>query len=149
MRWICDVSTWGLYTASSGEMRSGRIATDSFAPLSRNTCKSHFNQDFYLAKSCREDTSSDAHFQTRSRLSPLSLAHSLSLSRTGWFWLRFAHFPALRPVLPGGPEALLHGGCWDRRRHLLEGKLSNDDLKFFLFRCQLLFKSQFVVQSVE
>lgn len=47
-----------------------------------------------------------------------------SLAHAGWLWLRFAHFPALRPLLPGGPEALLHGGCRHGRRHLPEGKLS-------------------------
>lgn len=61
--------------------------------------------------------------------------HSLtdSLIHTGWFWLRFAHFSALRPVLPGGPEALLHGGRWDGRCHLPEGQLRDNDPVTFKF----------------
>lgn len=46
------------------------------------------------------------------------------LPHAGWFWLRFAHFSALCPILPGGPETLLHGGRGDRRRHLSEGSVS-------------------------
>lgn len=42
---------------------------------------------------------------------------------TGWFWLRFAHFQALCPILPGGSETLLHGGRWHRCCHLFEGKV--------------------------
>lgn len=39
----------------------------------------------------------------------------------GWLWLRLAHLPPLRQVLPGGPAALLHGGLRHRRRHLPKG----------------------------
>lgn len=39
----------------------------------------------------------------------------------GWLWLRLAHLPPLRQVLPGGPTALLHGGFRHRRRHLPKG----------------------------
>lgn len=39
----------------------------------------------------------------------------------GRLWLRLAHLPPLRQVLPGRPAALLHGGLRHRRRHLPEG----------------------------
>lgn len=60
---------------------------------------------------------------TRTLVGTRSTAGALTqpLCPPGRFWLRAAHLPPLRPVLPGGPAALLHGGLWHRRAHLPEG----------------------------
>ena len=43
------------------------------------------------------------------------------LHPTGRLWVRAAHLPPVRQVLPGGPAAFLYGGFRHRCRHLPEG----------------------------
>ena len=46
------------------------------------------------------------------------------MSVPGGVRLRPAHLAALRPLLPGGPEAVLPGGLRHRRHHLHPGELA-------------------------
>ena len=54
----------------------------------------------------------------------VSLRSELRCVAPGGVRLRPAHLAALRPLLPGGPEALLAGGLRHRRHHLHPGELT-------------------------